>query len=159
MINGLHAIVYAKDADKARAFFGKILGFSSVDAGQGWLIYAAPPAEVGVHPAEGDEHGSHELHLMCDDIYKTVIELKAKGVHFTRPPKDYGWGIMATLEIPGGGAMSIYQPRHPRAHGDATEGDAKRTNAKKTKAKKTGAKKKSPARRTAKVKSASGKKK
>src|ERR1043165_7934162 len=109
MVNGVHAIVYAKDAEKARGFFKDVLGLHSVDAGRGWLIFALPPAEVAAHPTEhGGEHGTHELYLMCDDIQKTVSELKAKGVEFKDEPKDQGWGILTTLVIPGGGEMGLY---------------------------------------------------
>ena len=114
MIFGSHAIVYAKDAAKARAFFRETLGFRHVDAGDGWLIFALPPGEVGVHPADhGAEDGRHELYLMCDDVNRTVDELKRKGVEFTSPPADRGWGILTTMRIPGGGEMGLYQPRHP----------------------------------------------
>jgi catechol 2,3-dioxygenase-like lactoylglutathione lyase family enzyme len=114
MITGAHTIVYCEDAEKARAFFKDVLGFNHVDAGQGWLIFALPPAEVACHPAEGEgTSGTHELYLMCDDVHKTVGQLKAKGVQFTGEPQDYGWGIMARLRIPGGGEMGLYQPRHP----------------------------------------------
>jgi len=77
MITGVHALIFAKDADAVRAFFRDVLGFSSVDAGGGWLIFALPPAELGVHPA--DEAGRHELSLMCDNIQATVAALKSKG--------------------------------------------------------------------------------
>jgi catechol 2,3-dioxygenase-like lactoylglutathione lyase family enzyme len=114
MIFGSHAIVYAKDAARARAFFRETLGFRHVDAGDGWLIFALPPGEVGVHPADhGAENGRHELYLMCDDVNRTVEELRRKGVEFTSPPADHGWGILTTMRIPGGGEMGLYQPRHP----------------------------------------------
>ena len=80
MITGVHAIIFNQDADGVRAFFRDTLGFSSVDAGHGWLIFALPPAELGIHPTDGP--GNHELYLMCDDIQKTVEELQAKGVEF-----------------------------------------------------------------------------
>lgn len=114
MINGLHAIVYAADAEKARAFFRDVMKLPSVDAGRGWLIFGLPPAEVAAHPAEGEEAGTHELYFMCDDIKKTVAELKAKGVEFTKPVSDQGWGLLTTLKIPGGGEIGLYEPRHPR---------------------------------------------
>lgn len=116
MVNGMHAIVYAKGAGKARAFFRDVLKWTSVDAGSGWLIFALPPAEIAVHPTYGGEaDGKHELYLMCDDIVKTVAELKKKGVEFKDEPKDRGWGILTTLLIPGGGEMGLYQPKHPIA--------------------------------------------
>jgi catechol 2,3-dioxygenase-like lactoylglutathione lyase family enzyme len=111
MINGAHAIIYAKDAEKARAFFRDVLKFPSVDAGDGWLIFALPPAEVGVHPS--DDSAKHELYFMCDDVEKTVADLKKRGVEFTSPVSDQGWGLLTTLKIPGGGEIGLYQPRHP----------------------------------------------
>src|SRR5688572_9811061 len=99
MVNGVHAIIYAKDAEKARAFFKDVLGYPSVDAGRGWLIFALPPAEIAAHPAEDDDHGLHQLYLMCDDVVKTVAELKGKGVEFKDEPTDHGWGILTTLKI------------------------------------------------------------
>jgi catechol 2,3-dioxygenase-like lactoylglutathione lyase family enzyme len=114
MINGVHAMIYAKDAALARAFFRDVLGFRGVDAGHGWIILALPPAELGVHPAEGSD-SRHELYFMCDDIQKTVEELKGKGVEFTQPISDQGWGLVTSLKIPGGGEIALYQPRHPTA--------------------------------------------
>jgi catechol 2,3-dioxygenase-like lactoylglutathione lyase family enzyme len=78
MINGVHALIYAKDAEKVRAFFKDVLGFPSVDAGHGWLIFALPPAELGIHPIEDEIH--HEIYLMYDDVKATVAELKKKNV-------------------------------------------------------------------------------
>src|SRR3954469_5072542 len=112
MINGAHAIIYAKDAAKARAFFKDVLGWPSVDAGRGWLIFALPPAEVAAHPAEGNA-GTHQMYLMCDNINNTGAELKAKGVEFVGDISDQRWGMLATLRIPGGGEMGIYEPKHP----------------------------------------------
>jgi catechol 2,3-dioxygenase-like lactoylglutathione lyase family enzyme len=115
MISGAHAIIYAKDADKARAFFKDVLGLPSADAGRGWLIFGLPPSEVAAHPAEEDaDNGRHELYLMCDDIQKTVADLKKKGVEFIGDISDQRWGILARLKIPGGGEMGLYEPRHPR---------------------------------------------
>src|ERR1043165_5347755 len=116
MINGAHTIIYAEDAEKARAFFRDVLGWASVDAGRGWLIFALPPGEVAAHPAEGPgESGRHELYLMCDDLPKTMAELTAKGVEFTMPATDQGYGIVTRLKIPGGGEIGLYQPQHPVA--------------------------------------------
>ena len=83
-IIGMHALMYSKKAEETRAFVRDVLGFASVDAGRGWLIFAAPPAELAIHPAEGEEY--HELYLMCDDVDATVADLKAKGVQTTRDP-------------------------------------------------------------------------
>ena len=111
MITGVHAIIFNQDADAVRAFFRDTLGFRSVDAGGGWLIFALPPAELGIHPTDGA--GNHELYLMCDDIGTTVEELKAKGVEFTREITDARFGLMTALRLPDGGELAIYEPRHP----------------------------------------------
>ena len=111
MINGVHAIIFSDDAESLRAFFRDVMGFTSVDAGGGWLIFALPPAELAAHPDGGESR--HELYLMCDDIQTTVEELKAKGVEFTREISDEGFGLMTALRLPGGGELSIYEPRHP----------------------------------------------
>ena len=111
MITGVHAIVFSPQADKVRAFFGDVLGLSSVDAGGGWPIFALPPAELAVHPAEGNGH--HELYLMCDDIHATLTELRDKGVQVAREVSDQGWGLLAAIRLPDGGELPIYEPRHP----------------------------------------------
>jgi catechol 2,3-dioxygenase-like lactoylglutathione lyase family enzyme len=116
MIDGAHTIIYSSDAEATRKFFRDVLGFASVDAGQGWLIFALPPGELAAHPSEGDEGqpGRAELYLMCDDLKKTMEDLKKKGVEFTSPANDRGWGILTTLKVPGAGQIGLYQPRHPR---------------------------------------------
>lgn len=116
MITGIHALMYAKDADAARRFFRDVLKLPSVDAGEGWLIFALPPAEMGIHPEEDGEE-RHELHLMCDDVAKTVDKLKARGVEFTSPITDRGYGLVTSLRVPGGGEIGLYQPKHPVALG------------------------------------------
>ena len=112
MINGVHALLYAKDADQTRAFLRDVLGLPYVDAGGGWLIFALPPGELGVHPEESEVH--HELYFMCDDAAATVAELTAKGVKCS-PVKDQGWGLVTAVEVPGAGRIGLYQPKHPTA--------------------------------------------
>lgn len=112
-INGVHALIFSPDADGVRAFFRDVLGFSSVDAGGGWLIFALPPAELGVHPT--DDAGHQELYLMCDDIEQTVEQLKAKGVEFPNPIQDAGFGRVTSMRIPGSSELALYQPKHPVA--------------------------------------------
>ena len=111
MINGVHAIVFSAEADSVRAFLRDVLGLASVDAGGGWPIYALPPAELAVHPAEGP--GYHELYLMCDDIHATLAELTAKGVEVAQDVSDQGWGLLAAIRLPDGSVLRIYEPRHP----------------------------------------------
>ena len=116
MITGVHGIIFSQDAEGVRDFFRDVLGFPSVDAGGGWLIFALPPAELGVHPGEAYQH---ELYLMCDDIEATVKELEGKGVRFTKPIEDQRFGRLAALELPGGGELALYQPKHPTAIGSS----------------------------------------
>jgi catechol 2,3-dioxygenase-like lactoylglutathione lyase family enzyme len=111
VITGTHAIVFSPDAGKVRAFFHDVLDLPSVDAGGGWLIFALPPAELAVHPAEGE--GRHELYLMCDDIHATLAELRGKGVEVAREVADQGWGLLAAIRLPDGSEFPIYEPRHP----------------------------------------------
>jgi predicted enzyme related to lactoylglutathione lyase len=111
MITGVHAIVFSQEAEKTRAFFAGVLGLSSVDAGGGWLIFALPPAELAVHPAEGD--GRHQLYLMCDDINATLAELQGKGAEVAKEVSDEGWGLLASVRMPDGAEFPIYEPRHP----------------------------------------------
>jgi catechol 2,3-dioxygenase-like lactoylglutathione lyase family enzyme len=113
-IIGLHAIIYSKAADADRAFLRDVLGFPSVDAGHGWLIFAAPPAEIAVHPAESD--GYHELYLMCADIEATVADLRSRGVQM-REIQDRPWGRLTQVPLPSGEELGLYEPRHPTAIG------------------------------------------
>ena len=110
VITGVHAIVFSSQAEKVRAFFADVLGLSSADAGGGWLIFALPPAELAVHPADGGAR--HELYLMCDDIHATLAELRDKGIEVARGVSDQGWGLLAAIRLPDGGELPIYEPRH-----------------------------------------------
>jgi catechol 2,3-dioxygenase-like lactoylglutathione lyase family enzyme len=111
VIIGAHAIIYTTDAEADRAFFRDTLGFDSVDAGGGWLIFRLPPAELAMHPAPTG--GRHALYLMCDDVHQTVEELTAQGVEVARDVTDEGWGLMTAIRLPGGGEVGLYEPRHP----------------------------------------------
>jgi catechol 2,3-dioxygenase-like lactoylglutathione lyase family enzyme len=112
MITGMHAIVFSPQAEKVRSFLADVLGMPAVDAGGGWLIFALPPAELAVHPAD-DDTTRHELYLMCDDIEATLAELRGKGAEVAREPSDQGWGLLAAIRLPDGSEFPIYQPRHP----------------------------------------------
>ena len=112
MIFGAHVIVYSKDAAADRAFFRDVLGFPFVDAGHEWLIFALPPAEVAVHPAE--EKGVHELYLMCDDLKVQILALREKGVRCS-DVQEARWGSITKIPLPGGGEVGLYQPKHPTA--------------------------------------------
>ncbi|HEV3407851.1 MAG TPA: hypothetical protein VG079_04105, partial [Gaiellaceae bacterium] len=96
-----------------RALFRDVFRWRHVDAGDGWLIFALPPAELAVHPAEGASR--HEVSLMCDDLGSTMGELRERGVEFEGDPTNEGWGIAVTMLIPGGGKIVLYEPRHETA--------------------------------------------
>ncbi len=115
MIGGIHALVFSEDADATRAFFRDVLGFPSVVAHDSWLIFGLPPAELGIHPGPGwsGETGQHELFLMCRDVEATVAELERKGVEFTTPITDEGFGLVTKLRVPGAGEIGLYEPKHP----------------------------------------------
>ena len=120
MINAAHVVIYTANADADRTFFRDVLGFNWVDAGSGWLIFALPPAELGIHPTEEGGgsaseilRGHHQLYMMCDDIAVTVRTLQRKGVQFTQPVKDVGWGQLTAMKLPGGSELWLYEPRHP----------------------------------------------
>jgi len=113
MIYGAHALVFSRAPGEARALLEKILDGNTVDAGGGWLIFALPPAEIAVHPT--DEAPRTDLYLMCQDIEKTVEELREKGVTFSRAIKEVSWGRVTAIALPGGGELGLYQPRHQTA--------------------------------------------
>lgn len=112
MIFGTHLILYSRDAEADRAFLRDVLGFSSVDAGRGWLIFALPPAEAAVHPAE--PNSGHELYLMSNDLAADMAALEIKGVFCTEVHKER-WGSVTRVKLPGGGQVGLYQPTHPLA--------------------------------------------
>jgi len=111
-ITGAHILLYTPEPDALRDVLRDVLNWRHVDAGEGWLIFALPPAELAVHPAGGP---SHELSLICDDITATVEDLKKKGLEVRGEPQDRGWGITTTLVLPGGLDVMLYEPRHPTA--------------------------------------------
>jgi predicted enzyme related to lactoylglutathione lyase len=110
VITGAHVILMADDPVAARAFFRDVLGWAHVDDGDGWLIFALPPGELGVHPAGGGY--GNQLYLMCDDLEATVAELEGKGVEVEGPPSDEGWGLLVQIQVPGLGELGLYEPRH-----------------------------------------------
>ncbi len=122
MITGAHFLLYSTDPEADRAFFRDVLKFRFVDDGGGWLIFALPPSEIGVHPGDGSfvqSHGDHRLagvvlYLMCDDLHSVVQSLEAKKVTCT-PPTQEEWGIQTSLRLPGGSELGLYQPTHRTA--------------------------------------------
>jgi catechol 2,3-dioxygenase-like lactoylglutathione lyase family enzyme len=112
-VTGAHLLLYTPEAEALRATLRDAFGWRHVDAGDGWLIFTLPPAEIGVHPSDGDTH--HEISLICDDIGATVAELRAKGIEFRGEPEDKGFGIGVMIVLPGGVEVLLYEPRHPTA--------------------------------------------
>jgi hypothetical protein len=112
-ITGVHALIYTSEPEAVREVFRDVFGWEHVDAGDGWLIFALPPAELGIHPAEYSVR--RDVSVMCDDIGATMAELKAKGIQFAGEPEDEGFGIGVTMLLPGGTEVLLYEPRHPTA--------------------------------------------
>ena len=127
MITGAHLLLYSTNADADRAFLRDVLEFRSVDVGHGWLIFALPPAEMGVHPSDGgfaQLHAEHRLlgavlYLMCDDLGATMQLLEAKKA-VCAPVTQAEWGITTSVRLPSGGEIGLYQPKHPTAIDQAT---------------------------------------
>jgi catechol 2,3-dioxygenase-like lactoylglutathione lyase family enzyme len=117
-INGAHAMFYTPEPEALRAMLRDLFGFEHVDAGGGWLIFRLPPAELGVHPAEGPTFTSgvrHQLSFMCDDIHATIRDLRAKGVDVKGEPTEESYGVTVMLGLPGGLEAMLYEPRHATA--------------------------------------------
>lgn len=117
-IIGAHVLLYTPEPEALRAVFRDVFKFKHVDAGEGWLIFRLPPAELGVHPAEGPTFAAgvrHQFSLICDDINATVAELRAKGIAVQGEPTDEGYGITVMVTLPGGVEVQVYEPRHALA--------------------------------------------
>ena len=119
MITALHTLIYAEDAQAARAFFRDVLDFPNLDEGDGWLIFKTGPSELGVHPSSWDyqgETGSTEqkfdLSLICDDLESTMADLRVKGAQFVGEISEEEWGTTARLVVPGAGEMILYEPKY-----------------------------------------------
>jgi hypothetical protein len=112
-ITGTHALLYTSEPEAVRAVFRDVFGYEHVNAGEGWLIFALPPAELGVHPSDGPT--PHNVSFICDDVRATMKELQAKGIAFKGEPEDRGYGIGVEMVLPGGLEIQLYEPRHPTA--------------------------------------------
>ena len=110
MIHGAHVTLFSTDAEADRAFFRDVLEFPHVDTGHGWLIFALPPAELAIHPA--DSGGAHELYLMCDDLAAFMARMSERGIACS-DPRTERWGELTELTLPGGGTIVVYEPTHP----------------------------------------------
>jgi catechol 2,3-dioxygenase-like lactoylglutathione lyase family enzyme len=127
VITSIHTLIYSDDAPATRAFLRDVLGWPHVEdalgGGAGWLIFKTGPSEMGVHPTHSVYDGKtyeaprhHLISLMCDDISRTVIELKGKGAEFRGEVKDYGYGLVVMMAVPGADDIVLYEPRHPPAY-------------------------------------------
>ena len=117
-VTGAHMLLYTSEPEQVRAIFRDVFKWKHVDAGDGWLIFRMPPAELGIHPAEGPTYDGgmrHQITLMCDELTATTAELRSKGISVTSEPNDEGWGITVMLALPGGLEVMLYQPKHPLA--------------------------------------------
>ena len=112
-ITGAHVLLFSPEAEAVRAALRDIVGWDFVEAHPGWLIFALPPAELGVHPSDGETR--HELWLICDDLAATVAALRAKGIDFAGEPVDDGFGAWIRMQLPGGVEIPLYEPKHPLA--------------------------------------------
>jgi len=121
MIRGVHTMFYSSEPEALRAFLRDKLGLRANDIGGGWIIFNLPEADMGVHPAdprEGGSSGTHDISFYCDDIEKTVAELKSKGVEFTEPVQDHGYGFVTHFKVPGGFQLQLFQPKYAERKAD-----------------------------------------
>jgi len=122
MIIGAHTLWYSHNPEADRAFLRDVIGLNAIDIGNGWLIFAMPPSEAAVHPADAEDERpdvGHRLlnahvYFMCDDLESTLAVLRKKGVTFSEPQKER-WGIVTHLQLPSGGELGLYQPLHKTA--------------------------------------------
>jgi len=115
MIKGVHTMFYSSKAQELREFLRDKLKLTFSDVGEGWLIFDVPEAEMGCHPAdekEGSPSGTHNISFYCDDLEKTVQELKGRGVEFIDPIADHGYGLVTHFKMPGDVEVQLYQPRY-----------------------------------------------
>ena len=115
MIKGVHTMFYSSQPDELRSFLRDKLGFPFTDVGQGWLIFDLPEADMGCHPTEpgtSPPSGTADISFYCDDINKTMAELKGRGVEFTDAVADHGYGLVTYFKMPGGLKVQLYQPRY-----------------------------------------------
>ena len=106
MIRGMHAMFYSSRAEALRAFLRDKLGLAGTDVGGGWLIFAAPEADLGVHPTEGGGPSSGTA-----DVAR---ELRARDVEFTQEVEDHGYGLVTFFKVPGDFKVQLYQPKYAK---------------------------------------------
>jgi hypothetical protein len=134
MFLGVHLLLHSRDPEADRAFFRDVLEIPAIDSGGGWLIFALPPAEMGIHPIEtppsatthaGPTHAGQALaaatvYLLCGNLAETLERLNARGVAHTET-READWGVATSIGLPGGGRLGLYEPHHPLAITPAAE--------------------------------------
>jgi hypothetical protein len=134
-ITGTHTLLYSSEPERLRAVLRDVFALPGIDIGHGWMIFDLPPSEIAVHPADGPTFESgvrHQFSMMCDNIGKTITELKAKGIIVKNHPQEERWGVHVTLALPGGCDVMVYEPRHAVAAGMGAKRTAKKAAAKKS---------------------------
>ena len=53
------------------------------------------------------------MFLICDDLERTIADLRKKGVEFSGEVTEEDWGLLAMMVVPGHGEVGLYQPAHP----------------------------------------------
>jgi predicted enzyme related to lactoylglutathione lyase len=116
MIRGMHTMFYSSEAEALRSFIKEKLALPATDVGEGWFIFDAPEADLGVHPTEagGPPSGTADISFYCDDIEETVAEMKRRGVEFTQPVEDHGYGLVTYFKVPGAFKVQLYQPKYKK---------------------------------------------
>lgn len=117
-IRGVHTMFYSSQPEELRAFIRDKLGLRWCDVGDGWLIFEVPEADMGCHPADGEDGaaaGTHAISFYCDDIEDSVRTLKARGVEFVSGITDQGFGLATRFVMPGGVQVQLYQPLYDRS--------------------------------------------
>ena len=119
MIKGVHTMFYTSEPEALREFLRDKLGFPHTDVGDGWLIFDLPEADMGCHPADdtgthGKASGVHNISFYCDDVEKTVEELRSRGVEFTQEIEDAGFGLVTRFIMPGNITVQLYEPRYTK---------------------------------------------
>lgn len=117
MIKGVHTMFYSSEPEAFRAFLRDKLDFPYTDVGDGWLIFDLPEADMGCHPTgkeavHGEPSGTRDISFYCDDIEKTVAELKNRDVEFTGEIEDMGYGLAIHFIMPGEVRVQLYQPHY-----------------------------------------------
>jgi glyoxalase/bleomycin resistance protein/dioxygenase superfamily protein len=128
MIRGIHGLFYSSDPEATRAFFRDRVRLPGSDIGEGWWIFDLPEGDLGVHPVEEDgDAGTHDVSFYCDEIQRTVADLESRGVRFTGPVADHGYGLVTYFEAPGGLRVQLYEPRYQKRGASKRSGKQKRS--------------------------------